>query len=219
MSDVLPGYAWDTRLNRYRDAATGRLVGRNTVVALLEQRVDAAATRLGDLAKAFQAGSVAPAVWAVQMREEMRRAHLQNIALAKGGWDRLTQADYGRVGAAVKQLYPKIAGTAADVQAGTVTLPQLQTRLNDYLGSARRLYYQAEREGLPAVPGELTLERRTLAAGAQHCGDCIDYAGRGWQPLGTLPVPGQACQCAGHCRCSITYRTVPAEDAGEWIGR
>jgi hypothetical protein len=153
------------------------------------------------------------------MRDEVKNLHLQNIALAKGGWDRLTQQDYGRVGAAVKAIYPKIAGSAADVQAGTVSLPQLQARVGDYAGSGRRLYYQAEREGQPAAPeGMTTLERRNLDPAAQHCGDCLDYAARGWQPVGTLPVPGQACRCGSRCRCSIEYRQVQADEASAIIG-
>lgn len=218
MPEILPGYTWDQQSRRYRSGDTGRFIGRDAITGLLEQRVDSAEARMGRLAAAYHAGEITPAVWAVQMREEVKNLHLQNIALAKGGWDRLTQQDYGRVGAAVKAIYPKIAGSAADVQAGTVSLPQMQTRIADYIGSARRLYYQAEREGLPSEAGMVTIERRHLDPAAQHCGDCIDYAAKGWQPVGTLPAPGQACRCGGRCRCSIEYRSVAAADASQYIG-
>jgi hypothetical protein len=219
MPDLLPGYTWDRQRSRYRSGETGRFVSREAVTGLLEQRVDSAEIRMGRLAAAYHAGEISPAVWAVQMREEVKNLHLQNIALAKGGWDRLTQQDYGRVGAAVKAIYPKIAGSTADVQAGTVSLPQLQARVGDYAGSARRLYYQAEREGLAAASGGMvTIERRNLDPAAQHCGDCLDYAASGWQPVGTLPVPGQACRCGSRCRCSIEYRQVQADEASAMIG-
>lgn len=216
MPNLIPGYTYAG--GRYRSNETGRFVSRERITALLEERVSGNEERMAQLTAAYRAGEIAPAVWAVQMREEVKAAHLQQIALAKGGWDRLTQQDYGRVGAAVKAIYPKIAGSAADVQAGTVSEAQLRTRLTDYAGSARRLYYQAEREQRPAAEGMVSLERRYLDPSAQHCEDCLDYAARGWQPAGSLPVPGQDCECGGHCRCSIVYRDVPAEEAGRMIG-
>lgn len=200
MPNVLPAYGWDKRLGRYRDEVSGKFVSRDRITTLLEERVNAAEQRLGNLTAAYQAGKIAPSVWAVAMREEIKTIHLQNIALARGGWDRLTQQDYGRVGAAVKQIYPKIAGSAADIAAGTVSEAQMTGRITNYVGSARALYYQAEREGMAQTPGMVTIERRVLDPAAQHCGDCVTYASRGWQPVGTLPVPGQACQCSGRCR-------------------
>lgn len=217
MPNVLPAYGWDRRLGRYRDEVTGQFVSRDRITGLLEQRVNEAEQRLANLTAAYQAGKIAPSVWAVAMREEIKTIHLQNIALAKGGWDRLTQQDYGRVGAAVKAIYPKIAGSAADIQAGTVSEAQMLGRITNYVGSARALYYQAEREQMTFASGMVRIERRLLDPGAQHCGDCITYADRGWQPLGTLPVPGNACKCSGRCRCSMQYRDVPTDELGQWL--
>lgn len=217
MPNVLPAYGWDKGLARYRDQVSGKFVSRERITGLLEQRVNEAEGRLANLTAAYQSGKIAPSVWAVAMREEIKTIHLQNIALAKGGWDRLTQQDYGRVGAAVKAIYPKIAGSAADIQSGTVSEAQMLGRLTNYVGSARALYYQAEREQMTFAPGMVRIEKRSLDPGAQHCGDCVTYADRGWQPLGTLPVPGQACQCSGRCRCSMQYRDVPTDELGQWL--
>lgn len=38
------------------------------------------------------------------------------------------------------------------------------------------------------------------------CPDCVIFGERGWQPLGTLPMPGQECRCYDRCRCRIDYR-------------
>ena len=48
--------------------------------------------------------------------------------------------------------------------------------------------------------------RRVLDPQAKHCQDCLNWASMDWQALGTLPPPGERCQCLFNCRCSIDYR-------------
>ena len=48
--------------------------------------------------------------------------------------------------------------------------------------------------------------RRIGLQDKKTCQDCTHYHGLGWQPMGTLPMPGRGCQCFDHCRCSIEYR-------------
>jgi len=38
------------------------------------------------------------------------------------------------------------------------------------------------------------------------CPDCESYDEAGWQPLGSLPMPGRGCRCWDRCRCRIEYR-------------
>lgn len=38
------------------------------------------------------------------------------------------------------------------------------------------------------------------------CKDCKDYEKLGWQPIGSLPLPGQKCRCYDRCRCLVDYR-------------
>jgi hypothetical protein len=53
-------------------------------------------------------------------------------------------------------------------------------------------------------------ERRFLHA-AEHCPDCVDVAGRGWVPIGTLPRIGDS-QCRTRCRCTFSYRASGASE-------
>lgn len=217
MADVLPGYTFAN--GRYRNQDTGKFVSRANINGLLESQIQSAESRLQDLATAFYEGKIAPAVFVEQVCSEERRLALQNSALAKGGFDRLSFSDYGRAGQMLRGEYQRIIGTARDVQAGTVTLPQLLNRMTGYAGDARRLYYQTQRTlQRPAAEGMTRIERRTLSADAQHCKDCPGYYEQGWQMMGVLPSPGEQCQCAGHCRCSLIEREVPTVDLAEWLG-
>lgn len=48
--------------------------------------------------------------------------------------------------------------------------------------------------------------RRIAALDKACCKDCRYYDSLGWQPIGSLPVPGERCQCLDRCRCVMDYR-------------
>jgi hypothetical protein len=47
-------------------------------------------------------------------------------------------------------------------------------------------------------------ERRVLGV-ADHCPGCLEQAGLGWQPIGTLDEIGTE-ECGNNCRCEYEYR-------------
>lgn len=49
-------------------------------------------------------------------------------------------------------------------------------------------------------------EMRRIRGDSEHCPDCDEYAALQWQPIGSLPMPGEGSVCGGHCRCSVVYR-------------
>lgn len=60
-------------------------------------------------------------------------------------------------------------------------------------------YYVRQEQGYKEMRRVPVFDRRT-------CPDCINFGRRGWQPLGSLPMPGQECRCYDRCRCSLEYR-------------
>jgi hypothetical protein len=215
--DILPGYSWSRSVGRYRSDDSGRFVARADVVGLLQAQTDGLEGRVGALTQALIEGNLAPAYYAEQVSTELRRAHLQQVALAAGGWDRLTPADYGSVGRKLRDDYARVLNMATDATNGTVTLPQALNRVSGWAGNARLGYWEALRRHAEVDANSVLLDKRNLGV-AEHCRDCLTYHEQGWQPSGVLPVPGQASQCTTHCRCTMTSRTVPVSEAGEWIG-
>lgn len=218
-TDILPGFAFDPDRQRYWNLANGRFVSRSDINTLLRTEVQSAEARLRNLATAYHEGKIAPASFAEQMRTEVRRLALQNVALAAGGFDSISQSQYGRAGASLRDTYARIAGTTADVMLGVVTLAMLLNRIGGYVGEARGLYYQTARDNPPEAPeGMTSVERRVLNAEALHCDDCQSYSDLGWQLAGTLPSPSEACKCDSHCRCDLIGREVPTDELDQWIG-
>lgn len=87
--------------------------------------------------------------------------------------------------------------------AGAVLLDGNFFRRSQMYAEAARGTYYNELGKLLGGTG-ITQERRVLGV-AEHCVDCVEYAGRGWQPLGSLPVLGDS-RCLVNCRCTFEYR-------------
>jgi hypothetical protein len=60
-------------------------------------------------------------------------------------------------------------------------------------------YYVKEEQGFKEMRRVARLDKKT-------CKDCVHMNSLGWNPLGSLPMPGQDCRCHDRCRCRIEYR-------------
>lgn len=209
MPTILPGFVFDHSAARYRDTATGRFIARRHVMYLMEQQVNRAEDRLGQIIQGLYAKEIAPGYAQTLMRDELRRLTLQNIALGKGGFDRLDFRDYGRAGRQLRDTYDRISNLARDMEAGRVTLPQALNRVRGYVGEARKQFFASERDAMRAT-GRAFEERRRLNP-AEHCRDCVRYASMSWRPMGELPAPGEGSVCGPRCRCTMERREVTPE--------
>lgn len=60
-------------------------------------------------------------------------------------------------------------------------------------------YYVRQEQGYKQMKRVARKDKRT-------CSDCLNFDKEGWQPIGSLPMPGQECRCYDNCRCFIEYR-------------
>lgn len=205
---ILPGYTWNRDVARYRSTDTGRFVARRDIIGLLESQTNSAETRLGELVTALHEGRVSASSWQSVMRDELRRLHSANAALGAGGWDRLDYRAWGRVGGYLQADYARMERLAQDIADGKATLPQALQRVNGYVVSARRNFFEGERQAMQRS-GRQWEERRRLGGAIEHCGDCLDLVAQGWQPMGALPVPGDgSTECKSWDRCVMERREV-----------
>ena len=218
MATVLPGYVWLKDLNRYRDTTSGQFVSSRTITDILRTQTSETQSRLNDIATSYHEGRISPSSFVEQLRVEVRRNAIQNVALAKGGFNSLTQSDYGRIGQTLRTQYAQISGTAQDVIDGKVSIAQLQNRINGYAGEGKRLYYVTQKDNMrPSSFDNVIIARRQLGD-AMHCADCPAYDARGWVLLAEIIPPGVACQCQSHCQCGMLTREIPRADLAEWLG-
>lgn len=202
MTDPRSRYVWDDRLGRYRDRATGRLVGRAEIRRDVDATLAKAEGRIEGLAARMRAGEISLDEFAVAMRREIKTVHLWNAAAARGGWGQMTPADFGRVGAIVRRQYGYFERFLRDVERG---LP-----LDGRFAVRSRMYGES---GTATFEHFHTLEAREHGAGeernvlgaAEHCVGCLAQSARGWVPIGDLVPVGQR-DCRSRCKCRKEFR-------------
>ena len=98
------------------------------------------------------------------MMPEIKMSHLANAAAAKGGWDQMSQADYGRAGQAIRAQYDYLNKFAQQVADGTQKLDGTLTRRAQMYAEAGRDTYEATVKGGDARSGDLSMVRSVLHA-------------------------------------------------------
>lgn len=193
------GFTYDERTGRYR-TTSGRFVPQTAVRRALERRVEAAGRDMQRLAEQLRSGQITTTAWRERMRIAMRDTHLFSSAVVRGGWQQMTPADFGRVGARMKEQLRFLDKFAAQIDAGLPLDGRFNRRAQLYALAARQTAHRTETT--VAQTRGFDEERNILQAG-ESCegnGSCVAESARGWVPVGTLiPIGGRL--CLGRCRC------------------
>lgn len=201
-------WSYDANLGRYR-RPSGQFMSQKAVMALVDGRIDKLGQQLRRFTKMLADGNITIDQWQGSVREAIKAAHIQATVLGHGGKSGMGSAEYGRIGQRLRAEYTYLQGFARDILGGRVSTPMALARVQLYAESVRSSYWEGA--GIRQGKQGYSLMRRILDPQAQHCDDCVRYAKAGMVPLGSLPMPGQRCECRARCRCSVEYKrgTVP----------
>jgi hypothetical protein len=94
---------------------------------------------------------------------------------------------------------------AAKTAATGRTWPSLFKRVVRYVANPSYSFYNLGSYMKHQEQGYKEMQRVGLQD-KKTCKDCTRYHEAGWQPIGSLPMPGKGCTCFDNCRCSIEYR-------------
>lgn len=210
MANPAPQYRYNERAGRYVNAR-GRFVAGSQVTAALGDVIASAAGDMRAASVALQTGQLSLAQWQLAMEASIKNMHLASAALAKGGWNQLTQADFGRVGSIVKREYGYLRAFAQEIASGKQKLDgRFMQRSQEYMRAGKTTYNEIlkrERE----KRGELYV--RNIRHARDSCGGCLEQEALGWVSVNDprLLPPGRR-TCRGFCKCEWTFGT--AEEAG-----
>lgn len=194
-------FSWNGR--RFVDGA-GRVVDPEVVEGAVVRVMQRSSERVTALAERLRAGSVSLKEWQALMAAELKAAHLAAGAAARGGFQNMSPADYGRVGRRLRDEYGWLRGFAEQVASGKQRLDgTLATRAQLYAEAVWTTYHKSRR-ALASEVGAVE-ERNVLDAGKQHCAGCLAAAAPGWVPVGTLTAVGTR-ECGPRCGCRLEYR-------------
>ena len=219
-----PKYYWDDSVARYRDAR-GRFVAQSTVRRALDLTLENAASPAGRvriLSEQLQAGKISLADWQTGMMREVKNVHINSAVSAKGGWEQMSQADWGRVGQRVRFHYEKLDNFARQIESGEVVLDgRFMNRAEMYVEAGRSTHErqtQAERakRGYTEMKNILEDYVRSCAGEVSGRPGCQDLTALGWIPVDDArwAPPGERI-CLGRCRCRVAYRNPATGDVIE----
>lgn len=195
-------YEYSESLGRYRDTRTGRFVPQARITSLLNRQTTITQREMNAVSQQLMEGKIDLNDWRMEMREHLRTIHSAQAAAANGGFDRMTQADWGRVGGKLRYQYERLDLMASQIQYGAQPLDgRMMQRVRMYAQSGHATYEETRRDA--ERERGMSLERRVLGA-AEHCDDCVEYSAEGWQPLGTLPRIGDSV-CMTNCKCHFEF--------------
>ncbi len=205
----LPGYLWNEKAAQYVSIATGRFVSRNVIRGQLDKVIDASSKTMKALSQQLRDGKINLAQWQAGMMQQIKTTHLAGAAMQRGGWQQMTQSDFGRVGQIVREEYKYLRQFADDIASGKVPLDgNVGRRAALYGQQGRPTYLQFW--DLEAAKRGFNQEKSTLNP-AEHCSECVIQAAMGWQPMGQM-IPIGARRCRSNDRCSKWYRNSATDE-------
>lgn len=200
---LTPDYLWNEAAAQYVNAKTGRFVSRQVIRDQLDLVMDASSQAMKTISESLRNGDISLAEWQTEMMQQIKTTHLAAGAMQRGGWQQMTQADFGRVGRVVRNEYGFLRNFAEQIASGEQKLDgTLGRRATQYGQAGRETYYQFWDNKLD---GRGFDEERSILNPADHCSQCVEEAGKGFQPIGEMVPIGQRI-CRANDRCDKEYR-------------
>ena len=196
-----PNLTFDPDLGRYQNAG-GRVITAAQVRAELDRSLLQTAQRTQRLGDDLRAGRISLDVWRVEMKSAIKDAHLRSAALAKGGWDRMTPSDLGRVGQLVRDEYRALEQWTEEIKTGLPLDGRLRTRGQLYAQAGRATFHQVQAVEMTRAGLDLA---RSVKSAADHCQECIDEEDAGWRPVSAIIPIGER-TCGRNCKCRLEFK-------------
>lgn len=198
-------FEYDAASRRYRDSASGRYVSSATISRFRDTMLDRSVARVDDLTKQLSDGSLSLTDWRTAMRAEIKQLHINEYLLGRGGVNRMTQSDWGRIGAECRKQYAYLDRFIGEIELGTLSEAQIAARARMYTAGGNMSFARGQERAwsiqLPAHPGDGSTPclgwcrchwsiRETvdgiaatwILGDAQHCEECAERADT-WAPL------------------------------------
>ena len=198
-------FTWNKKSQRYHYAngsKKGQFVRESQVEKLTQQAIKDHLA-LGDVVNdALFSGQIDVARWERQTAQLLRSLAVYQYALGVGGAKQMDWQDYSLINGQLNLEYQYLRRFSQDILRGDLSEAQIQARIKMYYNKTNHFRERGRLEGHKR--NGFLWERRVIAA-SHSCNDCISYASMGWAQIGTLPNPGENCQCKSNCRCIKYY--------------
>lgn len=212
-------FAFDPATHRYRyitGAGKGQFVSESAVRSLTEKSVAQVEADLVTLADLLVENKISLAAWEEQSAIALRNLHTWNFMLGIGGQKQMSDRDRAILQERINSEIKYLRGLSSKIQKEGMSEAAFRARLNMYSSAARGTYEQGQQ--IERGRNGWLWEKR-LRTKSESCASCVWYAGMGWQPIGTLPIPASLCECRSRCGCIKIYSknlTKPEDFMRKW---
>ena len=198
----MPEWRWDG--STYRDEA-GHEVAPERVYELVLESIRRSEDAVAELARLLTEGKLSLADWRRLMRETIKDEYVAFFLLGFGGL--LLEEDVRQLVQLLAEQYAYLDQFVVQMGEGLPSNAQIIARSRSYIRSAGSAFWVATYDAV--TRGGMTEVKWTMNP-AEHCEDCIRFAGMGWQPIednpynGAVPRSGDT-QCLFNCLCVLEF--------------
>jgi len=157
-----PLWYWDDSAQRYRDPTTGRFVGVSQMQDLREVYMDQQKAQMSSFTRAYAAKEITLTKYYDQVVNTLKNTYIDMYAMGAGGRNNLSQRDWGRIGAMLKEQYKYLRTMFEQIASGQISPAQASARLAMYINSANEALWKGITRDypfqLPAYPGDGSTE-------------------------------------------------------------
>jgi hypothetical protein len=201
----MPDWAWEG--NGYRDLDTGRSVDADQVREWVLESIRKSEDAVAELAQLLTEGKLSLADWRRLMRETIKDEYVAFFLLGLGGLELLREEEIRQLVELLVEQYAYLDQFVVQMGEGLPSNAQIIARSRSYIRSAGSAYWVATYDAV--TRGGMTEVKWTMNP-AEHCEDCIAFAGMGWQPIeedpyhGAVPRSGDT-RCLFNCLCVLEF--------------
>ncbi len=202
---------YDESQRSYRDQQTEKYLSRRALRTLINKLTKFTKKEATRIAARFDAGSITAEEFNLEMRELLKDAHIVAATIGRGGRERMTVADWGRVGEKLRWQYGYLDNFTRKLGRGTLKIANTENRARQYVSSVYVSYARslqaAEKEFIDRG-GDTNPEREMLCRLVQNskegCEECTADAEAGWMPVSEMGEIGTRI-CGDFCLCEIEF--------------
>lgn len=191
-------FSFDKRTQRYRYKDSGKFLSKEAVRNLTRKSIEHLKPDVRTITQQLIDREITVAQWEEQTRNVLRRLHTWQYTLGIGGIRNFTPSDRGVLNNILKKEWKYLRRLAKEINEGKLSEAQLLARVDLYVNNTDKSMSKAAFKAHKRAGYKWEQRIRTAM---ESCQECINYETAGWQPIGTLPDPGEQCTCKANCKC------------------
>ncbi len=185
----------------------GKTVSHLEVRAKIDKLTEHVAKESAGIARRFKDGNISLLEFELHMRDLLKSAHIIAASVGKGGRARMTQIDWGRVGAKIKWQNGYLSKFAKKIGRGRISEIATASRAKSYASSIyisfANTFHESQTEFVKE--GKNPAQVRLVTNSKEGCEECAADEAEGWMSVDDMKLLGTRI-CGDFCKCDLEFK-------------